>query len=59
MSCKVGGFVQHFPLYMPDLLGIRVMSAMGDLRPKSKHYYLMKEAYREKCMLQDKVDAPK
>lgn len=59
LSPQVGGFVQHFPLFMPDLVGIKVTGRVARTRPRSKHYYLLEDNYREQCMLQNNVDPPK
>eukprot|EP00798_Chlamydomonas_sp_ICE-L_P017621 gene17621-23959_t len=39
---EVGGFIQHLPLYMPDLLEVKVVGRV-QVAPRSKLFYLMKD----------------
>jgi large subunit ribosomal protein L19 len=38
----VGGFVQHFPLYMPDLVGVKVVGRLPRAK-RSKLYHLLQD----------------
>eukprot|EP00882_Tetradesmus_deserticola_P004038 GHRQ01004266.1.p1 GENE.GHRQ01004266.1~~GHRQ01004266.1.p1 ORF type:complete len:188 (+),score=51.39 GHRQ01004266.1:519-1082(+) len=38
----VGGFVQHFPLYMPDMVGIKVVGRLARAK-RSKLYHLLQD----------------
>ncbi|WIA23266.1 hypothetical protein OEZ86_010163 [Tetradesmus obliquus] len=53
----VGGFVQHFPLYMPDIVGIKVVGRLPRTK-RSKLYHLLQDE-GPKHIYQANIAAPK